>query len=273
MYRHHAPTKPISLQMDADTELPLPRPQTFAGSLRTERAFGTFYPNEDFPQTTKNDSMPSPQEGLAAKDEVVLRLAHLRPENEGQKARQAALLGQLADILEQVSELMTEVNNDRTTRLTIEHRAIRIQGRQAEQRLERASKAFTEKDVYALNLISAQDQARRVLEGLHDLEQRGEHLKRFHSDKEASQWKQRVEESKTLAVAAAEMAREAVAERAQAQEELTAAREEVNRLAGIESRIRSELRGTPHWDAETGLGEPGAGVMTTEILDAMSRDE
>ena len=65
------------------------------------------------------------------------------------------------------------------------------------------------------------------------------------------------------------MALDAVNERGRKQEELTAAKEEVNRLAGIESRIRAELKGLPVWDTETGLGEPGAGRMTPALAETM----
>lgn len=270
MYRHSAPRKPVSLQFDVSPEGP-PYPLTHVGHLRTERSFGVSHPNEDFPGTSKPDSMPESQGGgLSAKDEVVLRLSRLRPENEDQKTRQSALLGELAAVLEEISELTTEVNNQRHARLTEEHRQIRSEGRKAEQALQRAGDEFKVADVFALNMISAHEQARQNLERLHDLEQRGEHLKRFHSDKELEEWRARYAAAQTTVREAAELANAAVNDRNQKHKDLQDAQEEVNRLAGIESRIRSEMKGTAHWDSELGLGAPGQGTLTSEIVNAMA---
>lgn len=269
MYRHSAPKKTMTMLADADVET-LPRVPIHAGHLRVERNFGTFGPNEPFPTSTRNDSMPDPSAGgLSAKDETILRLSRLQPENESQKSRHSVLLGELAEVLEQVEALTAEVNNDRTTRLTAEHKEVRKAGRIAEKALQKASEAYAGADVFAANMIEVQSQARQNLQRLHDLEQRGEHLKRFHSDQELADWRQKYSEYQDLAKAGAQMAEDAVRERSLRQEELTAARDEVGRLASEESRIRAELRGTHYWDPETGLGEPGAGVMTSEIAATM----
>ncbi len=265
------PWRPLSMTADAETPQP-PFPLTHVGHLRTERQFGVNYPNEGFETTTKRDSMPSPEGGLSAKDEIVLRLSSLQTENADQKARQSILLGELADVLEQIEALTLEVTNDRTTRLTAEHKEIRRLGRIAEKELNLANDAYTAADVYALNMIEVQSQARQILEGLHGLEERGEHLKRFHTDKELEEWKQKYREQQDLVLAANQMAQDAVNDRNQRQKDLEEAREKVNRLAGEESRIRAELKGTPLWDAETGLGEPGrGGVMTPAVAALMAR--
>ncbi len=271
MYRHHAPVKPTTMQLDVDP--PPNYPLTHVGHLRVGPEFGVSAPNEDFPSTSKSDSMPSPSQGLLDKDSVILRLSRLQPENESQKERRGILLGELAEVLEQIEALTTEVTNDRTARLTAEHKQVRRLGRVAEKILQHASEAYTAADVFALNMISVQDQARQNLERLHDLEQRGEHLKRFHSDQELADWRQKYSEYQDLAKAGAQMATDAVNERSRKQEELQAAREEVNRLAASESRIRSSLRGTAYWDAATGLGEPGASVMTPAVAEAMRTRE
>ncbi len=273
MYKHGPPVKPTTMLVNAETEIPLPRPQTFAGSLRVDRSFGVSHPNEPLAGTTRDTSMPTPEGGLAAKDEVVLRLSRLQPENESQRERRGILLGELSAVLEQIAALTEEVNTQRHSRLAVEHRQIRIEGRKAERELERAANAFTSKDVYALNVMSAQETQRINLEHLRDMEERGEHLGRFHSDRELKDWQQRVSDAKDLYRSVSAMAEEAVNDRAAAQQALQEAREEVGRLASEESRIRSELRGLPHWDPELGLGEPGAGVMTAEIVRTMSRDE
>ncbi len=258
MYRHSAPARPMTMLVDPEATFPM-------------RDFGVSHPNENFRSATKNDSMPSPGEGLLAKDEVLLRLSRLEPENESQRQRRGILLGELAEVLEKIEVLTTEVTNDRTARLTVEHKQVRKAGTIAEEAQQKASDAYTAADVYALNMIEVQREARQNLERLHDLEQRGEHLKRFHSDQELADWRQKYSEYQDLAKAGAQMAEDAVRERSQKQEELQAAREEVGRLAAIESRIRAELKGTHYWDPETGLGEPGAGVMTPAISEAMHR--
>ncbi|MGC2331828.1 MAG: hypothetical protein WA581_10265, partial [Candidatus Acidiferrales bacterium] len=215
------------------------------------------------------DSMLSPQEGLSAKDESILRLSHLPCENQDQKARQSVLLGELADLMERIEALTNEVHDQRFARLTAEHKQVRKAGRIAETALQKASEEFVSKDVFSLNMIELQRETRQKLQDLHDLEKRGEHLKRFHSDQELAEWKRNYSEHQDLVAASNQMAMDAVNERAAAQQALETAREEVNRLAGIESRIRSELRGLPHWDPATGLGEPGAGRMTPEIAAMM----
>ncbi len=259
MYRHHAPTRPLSTQLDPiGTDFPL-----------TE--FGVSHPNQDFRPATKSDSMPSPEEGLSAKDETILRLSRLEPENESQKERRGILLGELGEVLEQIAALTEEVTTDRTARLTAAHKQVRKAGRLAEEAQQKAADAYSAADIFALNMIEVQTQARQNLEHLHDLEERGVHLRRFHSDQELADWKQKYKEYQDLVVAGNQMAQDAVGERKLRQEELTAAREEVGRLAAIESRLRSELRGTAYWDPELGLGEPGASRMTPELSDAMAR--
>ena len=274
MYRHHAPTKPLSSQLNVEPEVTLPYPQTHVGHLKIERNFGTFSPNEAFPEATKSDSILDPNAGgLSAKDETILRLSRLRCENEDQKARQSVLLGELADVLEQIQTLEAEVNGQRVNRLTAEHKEIRRLGRLAEKALQKASDAFTAADIFFMNMAAAQDEAQRKLETLHDMEQRGQHVRRFHSDKELSEWRETYEAAQLIVRTANETATEAANARNAAQQALQAAREEVGRLASEEGRIRSELRGTPHWDSELGLGEPGASVMTPEILDLMRRED
>lgn len=234
--------------------------------------FGVSHPNENFRPATKSDSLPDPSAGgLLAKDALVLSLANLQPENELQKERRGILLGELAEVLEQIEALTTEVNTQRHSRLTEEHRLIRSEGRKAETRLQRCSDAYTAADIFALNMIEVQSQARQNLERLHDMEERGVHLKRFHSDQELADWRQKYSEYQDLAKAGAQMATEAVAERKRAADELQAAREEVGRLAAIEGRIRAELKGLPIWDSELGLGEPGASRMTPELASTMAR--
>jgi hypothetical protein len=272
MYRRAPLRKPVSLQFDVSTEGP-PYPLAHAGSLRTARSFGVSYPNEDFPSTSKRDSMPSPEGGLAAQDEVALRLARLEPETEDQKARRGVLLGRLAELLEEIATLTAEATNDRTTRLTAEHKEIRRLGRIAEKELQKASDAFVGADIFFMNCAAAQDEARSKLEALHDLEQRGQHVRRFHSDKELSDWRETYEAAQLIVRTANETAQEAANARNAAQQALQTAREEVGRLANEESRIRSALRGLPHWDSALGLGEPGASRMTPEIASMMARRE
>lgn len=260
-----------SLSIATDEPLPLPRPQTHAGSLRTERSFGVSFPNEGFETATKNDSMPdSSAGGLLAKDALVLGLANLQPENEDQRARQSALLGKLASVLDKIKALTVEVETQRHSRLTEEHKEIRKLGRKAEKELTLASEAFTAADVYAMNIMSAQESQTINLEHLRDAELRGEHLKRFHTDEELQKWNEHVDEEKELWRAISAMATQAVADRAQRQQDLIAQREKVAQLAAEESRIRAELKGTPTWDPELGLGQPGQRSLTSDIVRTMA---
>jgi hypothetical protein len=262
MYVRGPLRKPLTMQLDP-TEGYVPM-----------REFGVSRPNETFRPAESDSSMPSPEGGLSAKDEIVLRLSSLQPETEAQKELRGILLGELSVVLEKIKTLETEVHDQRFARLTAEHKKIRIEGRKAEKELQAASEAFQTADLFAQNMMSMQESQQIVLEHLREDEKRGVHLKRFHTDKELEDWNERVEEAKGLWRAAAELATDAVNDRKQRQEDLTEAKEKVARLAGIESAIRAELKGLPIWDSETGLGRPGQGRMTTEILDMMrARDE
>ena len=99
----------------------------------------------------------------------------------------------MSEVLEQVETLTKEVHDQRFAKLTKEHKQTRIEGRKAETALQKASDAYIAADVFALNMIAAQRETRQHLQDLHDLEKRGEHLKRFHSDQELVEWEKELQ--------------------------------------------------------------------------------
>lgn len=257
MYVHHAPTRPTTMLVSPEVPFPM-------------RDFGVSHPNQDFPTATKTDSTPTSGDGLSPKDTLIRGLASLPPETEAQKKRKSELLGELAEVLGNVESFTAEVVNDRATRLASEHKEVRKLGRLAETALQKASEAYLEADLTAINLMSAQESQRIVLEHLHEDEQRGVHLKRFFTDGEVKAWPEKVEEAKELFRAVSSMTADAVRDRGQRQADLQAQKVEVARLAAIESEIRAELKGLPVW-SELGLGRPGQGIMTSDIASMMAR--
>ena len=229
MYKHSAPHKPLSMQLDVDP----------APNFPLTHQFGVSSPNEGFREANKNGSIDLSTDGLSAKDFLMRTLASLQCETQDQKDLRSVLLGELSSVLEQVETLTKEVHDQRFARLAAEHKAVRKAGRLAEEALRKASDDFVAKDVFAANMIELQRETRQKLQDLHDLEKRGEHLKRFHSDNELAEWKRNYSEHQDLVAASNQMALDAVNERGRAQEALTAAKEEVGRLAASEESAAS----------------------------------
>jgi hypothetical protein len=173
--------------------------------------------------------------------------------NDALRERQSSLLGDMVNLIETMTEFLTDARTAKMAILRKEHRAKRNECRNAKDALTELQKALApiQGDVrFAQDVTS---KARANFRAWRNAEPKAEN---FPTDKEIVEWRKGLAEAQGKLAAAEAAETRALESYGAAVGKVRAAAEKLKALAAVEKDLRLQLAGLPRKDPETGLTIP-----------------
>lgn len=194
--------------------------------------------------------IPEPAPLLAT---VLGRLTVLQPKSAELKERLAKVVGQLSPLLNEADALETACVEEWRSDLEAQWQAVRVSGRKQQAECVRLDAEARQAELTLQNVAGRQESALGELRELKAVEERGQAVPRWATDKELEEWEQKVNKAKGRVNEANADAVEALQARNLVAESAEKARAELARLGTEEIRLRNTLTGQPFIDSEFGL--------------------
>jgi hypothetical protein len=234
------------------------------------RSFGAVIPIT--PRTAGNNggrvSVTTAPSGIVPSSEkrtaltLVAQLIALKPDTKELADRKQWLIDELTPLLAEVDAFTTTVEEKRRKSLKDALVKIRAQCRKAQKFYDLQVENLKTAELNLQNAAAAQEGALKFLQELKAVEQSGQHVPRWATEKEIAVWDVRVEEAKERVRQMNKEAAAAFSERNQMNLKIDPARRELEKLANEEIRWRHELDGREFYDTEFGLSNRTAGHIT-----------
>jgi hypothetical protein len=224
----------------AGTVMPIEAPEPFIERLPTDTSIG-----EVRMLPTSGPGMPTSTAGF-----LLGMLAAVSPTSEDLRSEQGILLGKAQELGDTIDAFVSAVVEERLTTLEKQHAAIREAGRKQLALVENLNGKFLEANGF---WNSAREAKQIAFDNLSQADWAMKHLSQFATDKDIEDAANRRNNAQVLAEEAALKESEQLQRRNEAGDRLSAAQQELQRIAIEEVKLRGRLTGEPFVDPETGL--------------------